>query len=150
MADEMTPRSEPKSSAESPNARTFSFRRSFSLGPRPPDDPNVAVIPGAAHTFDWKWGGPRNAPMGETGPEREPATYYEALSGRPDPMRDFFVTARRMLNLIVTIIAIGIPVGLVTLGIIVGADFQTIVFMGIAGLIVALMIKTTFPRTPFG
>jgi hypothetical protein len=51
---------------------------------------------------------------------------------------------------VVTVIAIGIPVSLVLLGIVTGADLQTIVLFGIAGAIVGLMLKSTFPRTPFG
>jgi hypothetical protein len=150
MTDEMAPESEPNVSAESPDAGTFTFRKSFSLGRRPANGADVSLIPGTTHSLKLTWGGAQDSTTDQPGPERQPATYYEALSGRPDPMRDFFVTARRMLNLVVTIIAIGIPVGLVTLGLMVGADFQAIVFMGIFGLIVGLMIKTSFPRTTFG
>jgi hypothetical protein len=124
----------------------FTFRKSFTLGRRPRGDSDTEMNSDSARRFEWKWGNP----SAEPGSDSQPATYYEALTGRPDPMRDFFVTARRALNLVVTIIAIGIPIGLVSLGIITGADLQTIVVMGIAGMVVGLMIKTSFPRTPFG
>jgi hypothetical protein len=87
---------------------------------------------------------------GEPIPIEEAQTYYEMLSGRPDPMRDFFVSARRMLNLVVTGIALGIPIVLVGLGIVARADAQTIVVMGVAGLVVGMMLKSSFPKTPFG
>jgi hypothetical protein len=111
-----------------------------------PGDPSVVAVPGSVHRFEWT--------LGSTQPEREgesdPATYYEALTGRPDPMRGFFVTSRRILNVVTWIIALGIPVGLVMLGIVLRESTETIVLMGIAGLIVGMMFKVSFPRTPFG
>jgi hypothetical protein len=146
MADQTEHRPEPNSSTELPGARSFTFRKSFSLGRRAPGDANAGLAPGTTHRFEWTWDPPGTAPASN----RQPATYYEALTGKPDPMRGFFVSARRTLNAIVTVIAVAIPVGLVTLGIVVGADLQTIVVMGIGGLVVGAMLKSTFPRTPFG
>lgn len=82
--------------------------------------------------------------------ESEPATYYEALTGKPDPMRGFFVTSRRLLNIATWVIALGIPLGLITLGIVNGESPDTIFFMGFGGLLVGMLFKSSFPRTPFG
>jgi hypothetical protein len=142
------------------DARTFTFRRTFTLGrPTPSDDPNVTIVEGPAQTFEWKRGGglghdDREAQREsvEEPPDKligKPMTYYEALSGKRDPQRDFFITGRRLLNLSVTLIAIALPIGLMALAFVTGADFQTIVFAGIGGAIVGLMLKTTFPKTPF-
>jgi hypothetical protein len=98
------------------------------------------------HRFEWTLGGKE----AERHAEPEPATYYEALTGRPDPMRGFFVMSRRILNIVTWTIALGIPAGLVTLGVVLGEPLESIVIMGIAGLIVGMMIKVSFPRTPYG
>jgi hypothetical protein len=119
--------------------KTLNLR--FSLGKQAPKD-----VPGSEHRFDWTLGG--EDPKADDA--SEPATYYEALTGRPDPMRGFFVTSRRILDVVTWIIALGIPVSLVTLGVVLGESTETIVIMGIAGLIVGMMIKVSFPRTPFG
>ena len=156
MADDRTPPNKPPASPNDEPASlpgTFTFKRTFSFGRPPPDDPGVTVVQGPVRKFEWKWGGPPSST--ETKPEQpqlegEPATYYEALSGRPDPNREFFVTGRRLLNGVVTVVATGIPVALVILGIASGADLQTIVVFAIAGAVVGLMLKSTFPRTPFG
>ena len=132
-----------------PPPGTFTFKRSFTIGKPPPDDPGVKIVEGPTRTFEWKLG-PRAANADQPELEEEPATYYEALTGRRDPHREFFVTSRRLLNLTVTLIAIGIPVLLVAAGMLGGADLQTIVLLGVAGLVVGLMFKSTFPRTPFG
>ena len=128
----------------------FTFRKSFTLGRRPADSEADEATPATAHRFRWEWRGPQTAPTDGGVLDREPATYYEALSGRPDPMRDYFVNARRVLNWIVTTIAIGLPIGLVALGLVTGQSFETIFFMGFGGAIVGLMFHSTFPRTPFG
>lgn len=133
-----------------PGRRTFTFKRSFTIGRRPPADPDAETIPVSSREFKWELGGAVEPAGVGTSPEHEPATYYEALTGKPDPNREFFVTARATLNLAVTILALAIPIGLVAFGLLTGADLQTIVFMGIAGLIVGFMIRTSFPRTPFG
>lgn len=136
-----------------PSGRTFTFKRSFTFGRPPPqaDDPNATIIEGPTRRFEWTLGPPTDQAAGDDGGlGRPPETYYEALSGRPDPHREFLVTARRTLNLIVTLTAVAIPVGLVALTIVTGQTLETIVFAGIAGAIVGLMLKTTFPRTPFG
>jgi hypothetical protein len=109
-------------------------------------DPVPVAVPGTTHKFEWTVGGNE----AERDPAPEPATYYEALTGRPDPMRGFFVTTHRILNIVTWIIALGIPVGLVTLGVVLGESTETIVIMGIAGLIVGMMFKVSFPKTPFG
>jgi hypothetical protein len=109
-------------------------------------DPNVVVVPGSVQKFEWNWKGNDLAPDTES----EPATYYEALTGKPDPMRGFFVTSRRLLNVVTWFIALGVPLGLVTLGIVTGASTETIFFMGFAGLLVGMLFKYSFPRTPFG
>jgi hypothetical protein len=109
-------------------------------------DPGVVAVPGSVHRFEWTLRGNEAEPEAEP----EPATYYEALTGRPDPMRGFFVMSRRILNIVTWIIALGIPAGLVTLGVVLGEPLESIVIMGIAGLIVGMMFKVSFPRTPFG
>jgi hypothetical protein len=122
-----------------PGPFTLNFKLGF--GKQPPKD-----VTGSEHRFEWTLGGEEPKPDAES----EPATYYEALTGRPDPMRAFFVTGRRILNVVTWIIALGIPTSLVTLGVVLGESTETIVLMGIAGLIVGMMIKVSFPRTPFG
>ncbi len=121
----------------------------------PVDDPagnatpqpfDTVIIPGSTRKFEWQWTGDGTA--GD--PEREPATYYEALSGRPDPMRGFFIASRRLLDVTTWIIALGVPLGLVLLGVIKGAPPETIFFVGVFGLIVGMLFKRSFPRTPFG
>jgi hypothetical protein len=118
--------------------------------PSPPANqarnPNFVIVPGAARTFRWKW--KVNDPARATEPE--PATYYEALTGRPDPMRGFFIRSRQVLNVVTWFIALGVPVALVTLGIVTGASSETIFFMGFAGLVVGLLFKQSLPKTPFG
>jgi hypothetical protein len=106
----------------------------------------MKTVPISEQRFEWTWRG--GTPAGE---ERiAPATYFEALTGRPDPMRGFFVTARRVLNVLTWLIVLGLPLGLVTLGVVIGESPETIFFMGIFGLIVGMMFKYTLPRTPFG
>jgi hypothetical protein len=129
----------PPGTPAAPDQKTLNFR--FSFGKQPPVD-----APRSVRRFQWTLGSEEAKPDAES----EPATYYEALTGRPDPMRGFFVTSRRILNVVTWIIALGIPVGLVTLGVVLGESTETIVIMGIAGLIVGMMIKVSFPRTPFG
>jgi hypothetical protein len=109
-------------------------------------DHNVAIVPGSAQKFEWTWKG--NEQARETG--SEPATYYEALTGQPDPMRSFFVRARRFLDIVTWVIALGIPLALITLAIATGQAPDTIFFMGFAGLVVGMMFKRSFPKTPFG
>lgn len=106
-------------------------------------DSKVLFVEGPTKTIEWHWSDPDSATV------PAPATYYEALTGRPDPQREFFVTSRRILNGIVTAIAIGLPLGLVLLGIAVGESAETIFFMGMFGLIVGLMLKKSLPGTPF-
>lgn len=109
-------------------------------------DRDTMIVPGRTQKFEWQWRG--DDTTGDT--EREPATYYEALSGRPDPMRGFFVASRRLLDVATWIIALGVPLGLVVLGVINGASPETIFFVGLFGLIVGMLFKHSFPRTPFG
>lgn len=107
---------------------------------------DTVIIPGRSRRFAWHWRGHDAA----VDTEREPATYYEALSGRPDPMRGFLIASRRLLDVTTWIIALGVPLGLVLLGTIKGASFDTIFFVGLSSLIVGLLFKRSFPRTPFG
>jgi len=107
------------------------------------DDPNVLLVEGPAKTIEWHWSDPDSTIV------PRPVTYYEALTGRPDPQREFFVTSRRILNGIVTAVAIGLPLVLVLLGIAVGESAETIFFMGMFGLIVGLMLKKSLPGNPF-
>jgi hypothetical protein len=110
------------------------------------DDHSVVVVPGSAQKFEWTWKG--NEQARETGPE--PATYYEALTGQPDPMRSFFVTSRRLLDIVTWVIALSVPLGLTTVAVVTGQAPDTIFFMGFAGLVVGMMFKRSFPKTPFG
>jgi hypothetical protein len=109
------------------------------------DDGASIVASGPVRAFEWRFDGSEGASA-----RSAPATYYEALSGRPDPAREWFVNARRGLSLIVTGLAIALPIGATALAIAVGESLETIVFVAIAASMVGLMIKTTFPRTPFG
>ena len=131
-----------------PPPGTFTFKRSFTIGKPPPDDPGVKIVEGPTRTFEWKLG-PRAANADQPELEDQPATYFEALTGRPDPHREFFVTSRRLLNTVVTLVAIALPVAAIAVGIIGGADLQTIVLFGVAAAIVGAMFKASFPRTPF-
>jgi hypothetical protein len=109
-------------------------------------DPNVVIAPGGVQKFEWTWQG--NDSGGDT--SSKPATYYEALTDQPDPMRGFFVASRRLLNAVTWFIALGVPLGLVTVGIVAGAPPDTIFFVGLGALIVGMMFKSSFPKTPFG
>ncbi len=110
-------------------------------------DPDVMVVPMGGQKFTWKWNGESGSPR-EAG--AQPATYYEAMTGRPDPMRGFIVTVRRTLDIITWVIAIGLPVGLVVAAIATGQSSETIFFAGFFGVLVGLMLKKSAPRTPFG
>jgi hypothetical protein len=107
-------------------------------------DPDVVSIPISSRTFAWS--PEQESPSTAT----EPATYYEALTGRPDPMRGFFVASRRVLNIVTWAIALGIPLGLMALGVAVGESPDTIALMGFAGLLVGMLFKSSLPKTPFG
>jgi len=109
-------------------------------------DDGMKTVPIGEQRFEWTWRG--GTPDGEE--KTAPATYYEALTGRPDPMRGFFVTARRVLNIATWLIVLGLPLGLITLGVAIGESPETIFFMGFFGLVVGMMFKYTLPRTPFG
>jgi hypothetical protein len=137
--------------SEGPPRRTFTFKRTFTFGKPPPVDDESTLVRGPVQRFEWRLGGPpEDATPDDDGLGRPPATYYEALTGRPDPNREFFVSARRWLNRAVTLIALAIPVVLVAIGIVARADLQTIVLLAIVGAGVGLMLKTTFPKTHFG
>src|SRR5687767_3024561 len=98
----MTDKPEQRNSEETrpPGGRTFTFKRMFTFGrPPPPETHRVKLVPGDTRTFKWEWRGPdcNDAPKPKPddllSPDTKPATYYEALSGRRDPMRNFFITA---------------------------------------------------------
>jgi hypothetical protein len=112
----------------------------------PADDNAGVVVSGPTQVFEWRLGADAES---TDQPLRTPATYYEALSGQPDPARDFFITTRRILRLIVVGLALAIPVGVVALTILLGESLETILFFGIGASIVGLMLLRTFPRTPF-
>ena len=113
----------------------------------PVGDGGLAVVPGSVRTYEWRWPGERK-PTG-TADDFEPATYYEALTGKRDPQRDFFITARRILKVGVWLIALGLPIGLVALAITAGQSGETLFVVGLAAFIVGMMFKASFPRTPF-
>jgi hypothetical protein len=120
--------------------------RSATSATGPAGDPNAVIVPGKVQRFRWEWKSNDSAPDNAS----EPATYYEAFTGKPDPMRAFFVASRRVLDVVTWFIALGVPLGLVTLGIVTGASPETIFFMGFAGLVVGMMFKYSLPKTPFG
>jgi hypothetical protein len=103
-------------------------------------------LPGEVRTYEWKWPTPTDQPP----PVIEPATYYELLSGREDPHREFFVTARQLLNVVAWVVAIGLPLLLVGIGVASGESPETIFFMGVFGLIIGVMIRKSIPRSLFG
>jgi hypothetical protein len=111
-----------------------------------PADANFVAVPGSVRTFEWRW---RGRPDGQT-VELEPATYYEALTGRRDPARSIFITVRRVINLLVWTIALGLPIGLTALTIATGQTLETIVVVGIGAAVVGMMFRSSLPRTPFG
>ena len=157
----MTDKPEQRTSEKTPpppGGRTFTFKRTFTFGaPPPPESLGVPSVPEDTRTFKWEWRGADRNPTADEAPppgdllppDEKPATYYEALSGRRDPMREFFITARRTIRIGVWLIAIAIPVGLIALTVATGQSFETIVFVAIGGAIVGLMFATTFPKTPF-
>jgi hypothetical protein len=53
--------------------------------------------------------------------------------------------ARRMFGIVVTLIALAIPVGLVLLGAATGEAADTILFMGLFGAIIGVMLKKSLP-----
>ncbi len=126
---------------------TFTFNRTFTFGSPPPADADVTVVPGRSQRWEWRW-----SPQDATTPEDvdEPATYYEALTGRRDAQRDFFIRSRRILDRIVWGIALGVPAAIVALAIVTGQSLETVVFIGIAAFAVGMMFRHSFPRTPFG
>ena len=143
--------SEPKPDTQpQPEARTITFRRTFTHGKRPRDSAPISG-PEGGQTFKWEWRAGQNGPPPDDAlpPDTEPATYYEALSGRRDPMRNFFINARRVIRAGVWIIAIGIPVALIALTVATGQSLETIVVVAIGGAIVGLLFATSFPKTPF-
>lgn len=112
------------------------------------DQPGEAVgLAGDVRTYEWKW----QKPADQTSPPvSEPATYYELLSAREDPNRDFFLTARRMLNHVAWAAALGVPLLLVGLGMASGQSSETIFFVGVFGLIIGVMIRKSVPGPFFG
>lgn len=103
------------------------------------------LVEDSTRTFEWKWDGPKaEAELG-----RRPVTYYEAFTGKPDPARDFFVTSRRILNVILWVLTLGVPLALVALAIATGQSAESIFFIGVFGLIIGAMFRMSMPRTPF-
>lgn len=126
---------------------TFTLSRTFRFGKQPPSDAGVTIVPGRERRFEWTWS-PPGADSEDT-LEEEPVTYYEALTGQRDTLRDFFINARRMLKLISWILVLGLPALIVAVAVATGQTPETIVVMGIGALIVGLMFQRTLPRTPF-
>jgi hypothetical protein len=108
-------------------------------------EPEARSVPLRARRFAWR-SRPNDAEGATTS---EPATYYEALTGKPDPMRDFFVTGRRLLDVVTWIIALGLSLGLVALGIVTGASADTVV-IGLRRVAGGHVDQFSLPRTPFG
>ena len=101
------------------------------------------ALPGEMRTYEWKW----QKPTDQQSPPLEPATYYELLSGKQDPNCGFFLTARRLLDMIVWAIALGLPLLLVAAGVATGESEETILFMGLFGLIIGVMIRKSMPSS---
>jgi hypothetical protein len=101
---------------------------------------------GFAQTFEWRWDG---AAADDPESSRAPATYYELVSGKPDPARGFFIGMRRMLRVIGWSLVLGVSIVLVALAVAAGESLETIVVVGAASLIVGTMIMYSLPRTPF-
>jgi hypothetical protein len=108
------------------------------------DAPDTVIVPGNLRRFEFEW---RPKDRRE---EAEPTTYYEALTGQRDPARDFFITARRFINAVVWVIALGLPVAVIVLTMATGQPTQTVVIAGVAAAVVGQMFRASFPRTPFG
>lgn len=103
------------------------------------------AVPGGVRTFEWRWPGEGAQETADF----QPATYYEALTGKRDPQRNFFISARRVLNAGVWAITLGLPIGLVALAIATGQSLETTIWVGIGAFIVGMMFRVSFPRTPF-
>jgi hypothetical protein len=110
----------------------------------PARDGESVVVPGDLRRFDLEW------PLSDRSHEHRPATYYEALTGERDPARDFFITARRVLHIIGWVIALGLPLTVILVTIVTGQPAQTVVVSGAAAAVIGLMLRSSFPRTPFG
>jgi hypothetical protein len=125
------------------------IRGTFTFG-TPPDAPGASVVPGRTRQFEWRWEHSAGEPNEPGEPHvTDPATYYEALTGKPDPRRAAFISVRRALGLALWVVALAIPTVLVVLAISSGQSLETIVFMGAAGLLVGLLIRSSAPKTPF-
>jgi hypothetical protein len=114
----------------------------------PPDvagGDGMEAVPIGEQRFAWTWQGGTHHGDEQTAP----ATYFEALTGRPYPMRGVFVTVRRVLSIVSWIIVLGLPLGLITLGVVNGESPDTVFFMGLFGLIVGVMFRYTLPKSPF-
>lgn len=123
---------------DAPRGKTFSF--GFSSGEPPADlrkdsdaSPQIAT-----KRYECKFGGGAERP-----PEREPATYYKALTGQPNPMRDFFITSRWILSIVTWAFANALPVGALILALATHQSSETVFFIVFAATLVAGMIKAT-------
>lgn len=126
----------PLTANTSPDARTAGTSAS----------PDSVVVPGSVRSFEWSWSNERGSRTADT----QPATYFEALTGGRDPARSFLVTARRIINGLVWVIALGLPLVLVVVALATGQSAQTVVVVGIAAFAIGMMFRHSFPRTPFG
>jgi hypothetical protein len=106
------------------------------------DGTTIITSPTTVH--EW-----RHDPATAHQPAPVPRTYYEALTGRPHPATDRLISVGRSLHLLVTLLAIGLPIGLTALMISLGESLETIVFVAVGASIVGLMLRSTFPRLAF-
>ena len=139
--------SEPDESRQDPAPRRFTFKRTFTFG-APPARRGMSVVPGEERRWEWSLGNDHRSAE-RTDEVQEPATYYEAFTGRRDPQRDLFIRVRRVLNAIAWAVALGLPAGALILTVATGQDLQTIVLMTFAAFAVGMLLRRSFPRTPF-
>ena len=141
-----------------PEAKTLRFSRTLSFGTPPPADADLSQAQVTQRRWEWTWPPQQDTALADTADvetpspdalDEPPVTYYEMLTGRRDPHRSFFVAARRVGRLVTWTLVLGLPVLLVTIGVVTGQSLETIFFMGIFALIVGLMVQRSLPRTPF-
>jgi hypothetical protein len=133
--------------------RTFTFRRTFTFGKPPATGPDGVTVSGPEKTIEWSISRPDEPSAEPNGDEpglgRPPKTYYEAFTGRPDPHLKFFVSGRKWLKRAVNVTALAFPIIGLAIGFLSGSDLLTTLLIGFGGAIIGLMLKTSFPKTPF-
>ncbi|HVM31214.1 MAG TPA: hypothetical protein VM305_10670 [Candidatus Limnocylindrales bacterium] len=93
--------------------------------------------------------GPALEPDADEPEVHDPVTYFEALTGRRDPHREWFIAARRVLFVLGWVVTLAPMVLLLAAGLLSGESFETIFFMGLFGAIIGAFIRSSLPRTPF-